>query len=162
MTDEQLRALLRLKRHEQPPAGYFDKLLADIHRRQRTELLRLPLWKIALDRVRNFFGERNMGHLAYAGAMGVVALCGAGLMGLLTPGKVVPASVGPALAQVSAPASAPAKILVNLLSLDHSAPQLEAAKFQTVTPRTGGVRQPRYIIDARPPSYEASTVSFSF
>ena len=39
MTEEQLTALLRLKRYEQPPPEYFDRLLQDIHRRQRTELL---------------------------------------------------------------------------------------------------------------------------
>jgi hypothetical protein len=73
MTDEQLSALLRLKRYEQPPAGYFDKLLTDIHRRQRAELLRRPLWKIVLDRIQSFFGERSLGNLAYGGAMAAVA-----------------------------------------------------------------------------------------
>ena len=31
--------LLRLKRHEQPPPGYFDNFLHEFHRRQRDELL---------------------------------------------------------------------------------------------------------------------------
>lgn len=162
MTDEQLSALLRLKRYEQPPAGYFDKLLSDIHRRQRAELLRRPLWKIAIDRVQSFFGERSLGNLAYGGAMAAVALCGAGLMGLLTTEKGATHSASTALAEVSTPQVVPATTPVNLLSLEHSGPQLEAAKFQTVTPRAGRNRQPRYIIDSRPSSYEASTVNFSF
>jgi len=162
MTDEQLSALLRLKRYEQPPKGYFDKLVIDIHRRQRAELLRRPLWKIALDRVHAFFGERSLGNLAYGGAMAAVALCGASLMGLLSPRNSGVVSGGPLLAEASTPATNAVSHPVNLLSLDHAAPQLEDAKFQVVTPRSGGVRQPRYIIDSQPPSYEASTVKFSF
>jgi hypothetical protein len=162
MTDEQLSALLRLKRYEQPPAGYFDKLVTDIHRRQRAELLRRPLWQIVIDRVQAFFGERSLGNLAYGGAMAAVALCGASLMGVLNLRHTATVSAGPVLAAAATPAPMTAQAPVNLLSLDHNAPQLEDAKFQTVTPRSGGVRQPRYIIDSRPPSYEASTVSFSF
>jgi hypothetical protein len=162
MTDEQLSALLRLKRYERPPDGYFDKLLTDIHRRQRAELLRRPLWQIALDRIQTFFGERSLGNFAYGGAMAAVALCGAGLMGLFTTAKTGSGPAASALAEVRMAEPAPVNTPVNLLSLDHSAPQLEVAKFQTVTPRAGRNRQPRYIIDSRPPSYEASTVNFSF
>src|SRR5882757_40595 len=86
MTEEQLTALLRLKRYEQPPADYFDGLLKDIHRRQRTELLRRPLWKIAAERVQTFFSEHSMGHLSYAGAMAAVLIVGVGAIGLMTPG----------------------------------------------------------------------------
>ena len=163
MTDEQLSALLRLKRYEQPPASYFDKLLTDIHRRQRNELLRRPLWKIALERVQTFFGEHSMGRLPYAGAMAAVAVCGAGVVSLLTPGEGVREANGIALAAVSLPPPPAVKgTPVNLLSLDHATPPLEHAVFQTVQPRTGPVRQPRYVIDAQPPSYEATTVKFSF
>ena len=56
LTEQQLQALLRLKRHEQPPPGYFDDLLKNIHRRQREELLHQPAWKISLERLRTFFG----------------------------------------------------------------------------------------------------------
>ena len=159
MTEDQLRALLRLKRYEQPPAGYFDRLLQDIHRRQRTELLRRPLWKIAIDRVQTFFGEHSMGWLSYAGAMAVVVVCGFGAVRFFVPGNAPLETVAPALAQ-AAPVAPVAPL--NLLSLDHAAPPLEHAKFQTVQPRTGSVRQPRYVIDARPSSYEATPVSFSF
>ena len=35
LDENQLQALLRLKRHENPPPGYFDGLLDRVHRRQR-------------------------------------------------------------------------------------------------------------------------------
>jgi hypothetical protein len=170
MTEDQLSALLRLKRHEQPPPGYFDRLLTDIQRRQRVELLHCPLWKIALERVQTFFGEHSMGNLSYAGAMGAVIVCGAGLIGLLTPQSEPRRSNGPILAEVSLPVAAeqPAENTdrVNLLSLDNQtlphAPTLENTPFQTVQPRLRDGRHPRYVIDARPATYEATTVYFSF
>ena len=162
MTEDQLRALLRLKRYEQPPDGYFDRLLEDIHHRQRTELLRRPLWKIALERVQTFFGEHSMGGLSYAGAMAAVVVCGLGAVRMLIPGNVPVSAAAPALAEVAPAAPRSVSTPVNLLALDHSAPPLEHAKFQTVQPRVGTTRQPRYIIDSRPSSYEATTVSFSF
>src|SRR5215217_4059704 len=76
MTEEQLTTLLRLKRHEQPPPGYFDDLLRAVHRRQREELLQRPLWRIALERLQCFFGESTLAPLSYAGALAAVAIAG--------------------------------------------------------------------------------------
>ena len=88
MTDEQLSALLRLKRYEEPPPGYFGRLLGDVHRRQRADLLQRPLWRIALERMQTFFGEHSMGSLSYAGAMAGFVALGAVAIGLMTPGDL--------------------------------------------------------------------------
>ena len=160
MTDEQLSALLRLKRYEHPPANYFDQLLRDVHRRQRAELLRRPLWKIAVERVQTFFGEHSMGHASYAAAMAAVLVVGIAGIGLLTPsgnvqrtgaGVAVTIPIGP---KNSFAAEAPFSIQPTTPVKLDSGDGLPSG----IPPVTS---QPRYIMDARPVSYEPSS-SFNF
>ena len=49
--DNEIARLLRLKRYEQPPPGYFENFLHEFHRRQRDEILRQPLWRISVPQV---------------------------------------------------------------------------------------------------------------
>jgi hypothetical protein len=149
MTDEQLSALLRLKRFEQPPAQYFDRLLQDVHRRQRSDMLRMPLWKIAAERLQTFFSEHSMGHLSYAGALAAVLVVGVTTIGLMTPASVqrnnneiAVAAPTPPIITIQ-PGQAPALV----------SPSLPGAQpgFQTVS------SQPRYVIDARPVMYEPTS-----
>jgi len=53
----ELAALLRLKRHEQPPPGYFEEFAHAFHERQRAELLRVSAWRLLVDRVGTHFLE---------------------------------------------------------------------------------------------------------
>ncbi len=62
--DSEIARLLRLKRYEQPPPGYFENFLHEFHRHQRDELLRQPLWRICLDRAQNFMSQLDMRSLA--------------------------------------------------------------------------------------------------
>src|SRR5438128_12440631 len=62
--DNEIAKLLRLKRYEQPPPGYFDNFLHEFHRRQRDELLRQPLWRICLERAHDFMFKLNVPSLA--------------------------------------------------------------------------------------------------
>jgi hypothetical protein len=153
MTDEQLSALLRLKRYEQPPAQYFDTLLQDIHRRQRAELLRRPLWRIMLERVQTFFSEHSMGHASYAGAMATVLVAGVAAIGVLFPGEIESRNEG-SIAQVSN-AVANGTRMVSLQPVRTPPTVLEPQSFRSVAELTSA-NQPRYVIDARPVSYEAS------
>lgn len=161
MTEEQLTALLRIKRYEQPPAQYFDQLLRDIHRLQRTELLRRPLWKIAIERMQTFFSEHSMGHVPYAGAMATVLVVGISAIGLMTPGgnfernpEALTSTAGD-FGAVSTP---------KLISLQTSAPApvLDSPLFRPVPPTFAPAGyQPRYVMDARPVSYEPqATINF--
>jgi hypothetical protein len=160
MLDPKVSALLRLKRHEQPPPGYFDRLLADVHRRQREELLQRPLWKIAAERMQVLFSEHSMGNLSYAGAMAAVLVVGVTAIGLMTPGASQPAArnfaenTPPQPPAAAAPVSpGPNRMLV--LGPDNGAqlaPLIETR--QVSSPQIGA---PRYIIDARPVSYERAS-----
>src|SRR4051812_7262802 len=185
MTEDQqqqkLSALLRLKRFEQPPPGYFEKLVQDVHRRQRADLLRRPLWKIAIERVQTFFGEHSMGRLQYGGAMAAVLVTGVTIFGLSYPTKPgsAPASTMAlaAVADFEAPAQAPSSV-VDLRSDDNTRPHLLSLQEaqepgigvanpnldepvlnarllpERTTPTT--VVTHRYIIDNRPASYDAA------
>ncbi|MDQ3622975.1 MAG: hypothetical protein M3463_10870 [Verrucomicrobiota bacterium] len=159
MTEEQLAALLRLKRFEQPPAGYYDRLLQDIHRRQRAELLRRPLWRIALERVQTFFNERNMGDFSYAGALATILALGAGTIVVLAPGSIERVSrIGTVSAQPPVVSQGPLFTLQTptpapLSTIDFESVPLASPERPNVSP------QPRYVIDSRPVSYEPT---FSF
>jgi hypothetical protein len=156
MTDEQLSALLRLKRYEQPAPQYFDRLLQDIHRQQRAELLRRPLWKIAAERVQTFFSEHSMGHLSYAGALAAVLVVGLTGIGFLTSGGSIDRTSRQTQLAATAPAAAAEKPMLSLAAtkpghvLDTSLPAAQ-------TSYDSGYHQPRYIIDTRPVSYDPSS-----
>src|SRR6266513_4219008 len=76
--DSEIARLLRLKRYEQPPSGYFENFLHELHRRQRDELLRQPLWRICLERAHNFMLQLNVRSLtSYPAAVTAVLLCAA-------------------------------------------------------------------------------------
>jgi len=76
--DREIARLLRLKRYEQPPPGYFENFLHEFHRRQRDELLRQPLWRICLERAHAFTLGLNVGSLvSYPAAVTAVLVCAA-------------------------------------------------------------------------------------
>jgi hypothetical protein len=76
--DSEIARLLRLKRYEQPPPGYFDNFLHEFHRRQRDELLRQPLWRICLERAQSFMSRLDVPSLAsYPTAVAAVLACAA-------------------------------------------------------------------------------------
>src|SRR5437763_8889230 len=76
--DNEISKLLRLKKYEQPPTGYFENFLHEFHRRQRDELLRQPLWRICVDRARDFVVSFNLSTLtSYPAAVTAVLVCAA-------------------------------------------------------------------------------------
>src|SRR6266496_6483303 len=76
--DSEIARLLRLKRYEQPPPGYFENFLHEFHRRQRDELLRQPLWRICMERTHDFFFRLNVSSLtSYPAAVAAVLICAA-------------------------------------------------------------------------------------
>lgn len=74
--DETISKLLRLKRYEQPPEGYFDRFLEDFQDRQRSELLRRPVLSILWERLCAIAPNFEVPRLAYA-AVAACAVLGA-------------------------------------------------------------------------------------
>jgi len=154
--ENDIGVLLRLKKHEQPPPGYFDNFLHEFQRRQSAELLREPLWRIVLRRAQDFSFQLNIPSLTSYPAMATAVLICAAVLSLKV--SQTPTSNNLATAPVTARATGDSawslSTPVNTRGLE------DAAVFRTstesaATRRTTGA-PPRYVLDATPVSYEAS------
>lgn len=65
--------LLRLKRYEQPPPGYYESFLHEFHRRQRAELMRRPSWENLWQKLLSIAPTFRVPQFAY-GAMAALAV----------------------------------------------------------------------------------------
>lgn len=175
--DQKLTALLRLKRYEQPPAGYYERLLNDIHRRQRSELLRRSLWSIGIERLQTLFSAHSMGNVSFAGTMAAVALVGFAAINMIgdapqyavAPPAPVHVAAHPSPVDNHTDVSASPRLLtLQTAPVVVAAPADEEALGNarlipaSASPRAATMQHPRYVIDARPVSIEAAKVSFSF
>ncbi len=155
--ENDLGALLRLKRHEQPPPGYFDNFLHEFHRRQRAELLREPLWQIGLRRAQDFMGQFALPSLtSYPAAATAVIILVTVLSFKMTQSpqsSTMVAQEAPFAVRVTGDSAWSLSSPVNTRSLE------AASVFQTVSesvPTRRSSAPPRYVLDSTPVSYEAS------
>lgn len=148
-----IQKLLRLKRFEQPPPQYFEKFLEEFQRRQRSELLRQPLWQIACDRFQAFFSEHSLPRFAYAGAMAAVLI-----LAVITSVNILAPVPAGLVAQSDTP-SRPVSSVQTPFGLDSRVRMPALADFSNQKARmaTVSTAQPHYVIDARPVSYELSS-----
>ncbi len=166
--DTNISKLLRLKRHEQPPPEYFEKFLREFHQRQRAELLKRSVFRIALDRLEALFCEFNASHYSYAGAsFAVLLVAGAMTVNMLQhPGQSAIGSRSRDVAQAESAPSAASQLPVRIVSTPSYVPHefslspeihfpdaFSQQQYQTAQ-QGASTLHPRYVLDSKPVSYE--------
>ena len=160
-----LQRLLRLKRHEAPPPEYFEDFLWEFQRRQRAEMLKRPLWRLALDRFEGAIPNFSFPRYAYASASAVAVAAAVVVSGRIVtvprtasaPEVAVTAKTsshravgGVRLASTQKFDFATSTRSFRLPEMDFNAPRSTMASLTTSS-------RPRYVLDTRPVSYAQSS-----
>jgi hypothetical protein len=159
LNEKQLQALLRIKRYEQPPPGYFDDLLHAVHRRQREEMLRRPAWRLFLERIGAFFASLRR-DWSYVGSMACIVMIGVGVIQMVLPRRMpvqspriaVRAQAEPLLLAGIEPAD---RVTIDGLTFHN--PQLRETKVPYAGQRRGLTFPVNYILDTQPSIHEPPT-----
>jgi hypothetical protein len=156
LSEDQIGQLLRLKKFEQPPPGYFDNFLHEFHRRQRDELLREPLWRIACQRAQDFLFRLNIpGVASYPALATAVVVCAAviSLKVYQSPESVNVAAQNRApVVATTAPSDSNWSLSNPVATRDLGPSLVRTVKDSSKTHRVAA--PPRYVLDSTPVSYE--------
>ncbi len=154
MDDEfhDLQRLLRLKRHETPPPAYHDDFMWEFQRRQREELLRRPLWRIALDRFEAALPTFSPAHYAYAGACAtaVVAATFVSTRILTAPTPELARTEPKRPAADTRVALSPQINIYSAKPLFRLSPELKFDEPRQVSSSNAANNRTRYVLDASP------------
>lgn len=143
MSHEPMHNLIRLKRYEQPPEGYFAEFLREFHHRQRAELLRPSLPALISERLSFFFSELRVPTAAFAGAAAVAVI----------------ASI--AILRQPVQTETPRTFAASYEQVPVTIPKMQPVSLRVDAPadNTASLFPPAYMLRARPASHE-SPLSF--
>ncbi|HEY0790629.1 MAG TPA: hypothetical protein VGD78_06150 [Chthoniobacterales bacterium] len=152
MLDEpQLQQLLKLKRFEQPPPGYFDDALQEFHRRQRADLLRQSALKIWWERSTSSLGQFRIPAYAYGGVFGVFCVLAALVgSGALNPGT----ESGLATLEAQVKTGSAGRLTLNRQFEWGEVERASLSLAPSIAPSKASL--PRYVLEGRPVSTEVS------
>lgn len=141
-----MHRIIRLKRYEQPPQGYYEDFLKEFHQRQRAELLKPSLTSLLFERISLFLSEFRVPAMAYAGAAAVAVIATAAIV-MPTRQATVPRAYAASFQQAPVTISGmqPVSLRVD--------PQAQGAAPQSP------LLPPSFLLQARPASHE-SPISF--
>jgi hypothetical protein len=134
--DVNLSKLLRLKRYERPPPGYFEDFLREFQRRQRLEALRRPRWALLWDQIASIAPRFRVPQFAYAAIIILAASASTLILTHQPAGKI--ARGDDSRASLSLTASKPVTIMETL----------------PASAQTGGSLPSHYVLQSRPVSNE--------
>jgi len=165
--DNEIGKLLRLKRYEQPPPGYFENFLHEFHRRQRDELLRQPIWSVMWQRLSDSLFRLNIPSLTSMPAAAAAVLVCALVVAL----KVYYPSPSSSIATVPPPVVSPHESILDQMSTERVGdnhftlrsplssrslgPDLSRQVNESAYTHRAST-PPRYVLDRLPVSYEPS------
>ena len=153
--ENDIAKLLRLKRYEQPPPGYFDNFLHEFHRRQRDELLRQPLWRIALERAHDFMFKLNVPSLTSYPAAVTAILIFAAVISLRFYQTPVTPQITHNASALTVPVDRDGELTLSPVATRAlSTRPLRNYNQSAVTHRAPA--PPRYVLDSVPVSYESA------
>ncbi len=158
--------LLRLKKYEQPPPGYFENFLHEFHRRQRDELLKQPVWSVLWQRLSDSLFRFNIPSLtSYPAAVAAVLVCAAVVSLKIyqapQPSGVAMVDSAPLIShqsvieQMSAEQVADNFTLSSPIATRSLGPDLSRQMNESAYTHRAST-PPRYVLDRLPVSYEPS------
>ncbi|MEO5754740.1 MAG: hypothetical protein ABIR38_08535 [Chthoniobacterales bacterium] len=164
--ENEIGKLLRLKKFEQPPPGYFENFLHEFHRRQRDELLRQPVWSVLWQRLSDSLFRFNIPSLtSYPAALAAVLVCAAVVSLKISQGPQSPnvalvdqtpiSSYESVIDQMSTERVADNFSLSSSLSTRSLGPALSRQMNDSAYTHRAST-PPRYVLDRLPVSYEPS------